>query len=119
TPSPPPAMASAGARLQAHRAHASAPSPSPTTAGVQLPTAVAKQRDFSWRISCLLLFLASADVAPCASRRQPALVVLLQADPTIPERLWLLARRVGDQRIEMRVPAGSDLEHGFAVRQAA
>src|SRR5436190_10306633 len=54
-----------------------------------------------------------------ASRRQPALVVLLQAEPAIPERLRRLACRAGDENIEMRVPAGSNLEHGFAVRQAA
>src|SRR5215510_12671868 len=53
-----------------------------------------------------------------SSGRQPLLVFLLQARPAVPEWLRLLAGRARDQDVEVHVPAGSDLEQGFAARQA-
>src|SRR5262245_56773449 len=55
-----------------------------------------------------------------SSGRNAALVVLLQADPAVPERRGRLqARGAGNKQIEVHVPARPDLEQRGAVGQAA
>src|SRR5262245_33402899 len=53
-----------------------------------------------------------------ASGRDPALVVLLQAGPAVPERLRLRAAGAGDQHVEVHVPTGADFQQGGTVGQA-
>src|SRR3954454_2872194 len=53
------------------------------------------------------------------SRRQPPVVILLQAAPAVPERVGRLAADARDQNVEVRVPARADAQHGRAVRQTA